>query len=113
MAFLTSTTQTTNQPAPAESVDNSTVASLLSMVVLSVYAAKKSTKNFRRLKRQFLWTAFKLKAKSLFKRNTEVSDKTLIYILLGVFALVLVIVAPLFALVLAAVVLILILTGVL
>jgi len=112
MAFSTSTIQAIDQPAPEKSVDNSTMASLLSMVVLSMYAANKSKKNFRKLKRRFLWTSFKLKAKAMLTGKKEVSDKTLIYILLGVIAIVLVIVAPLFALLLAAIVLILILTGV-
>src|SRR6188472_4514802 len=112
MAFSTTTIQATSQPANVKTVDNSAVASLLSMVVLSMYAAKKSSKSFRKLKRRFLWTSFKLKAKAMFSRTKDVSDRTLIYILLGIIAIVLVIVAPLFALLLAAVVLILILTGV-
>jgi hypothetical protein len=87
-------------------------ASLLGAVVLSVYAAKKSSRNFRKMKRHFLWNAFKLKFKSLFTKKANISNQTLIYILLGVILLVLVFTEPILALVLALVALILILAGV-
>lgn len=44
-------------------------ASLLSMLVLSIYAANKSKKNFRKMKRRFMWTAFKLGLKSKFSKE--------------------------------------------
>ena len=112
MAFSSTTIQPVSHPVAEKSVDHTTTASLLSMLVLSVYAANKSKKNFRKLKRQFLWTTFKLKAKAMFSRKREVSDRTLIYILLAVIALVLVFTYPILALIVAAVALILILTGV-
>ena len=112
MAFISGTVKPVAQPTDVNQADQAAAASILSMLVLSVYAAKKGKKNFRRLKRQFLWTTFKLKTKAFFSRKKEVSDRTLIYILLGVVALVLVLTVPILALVLALVVLILILTGV-
>jgi|SRR4051794_13239735 hypothetical protein len=110
MAFTTTTIHTVSTPATEQPVDHTGAASLLSMLVLSVYAAQKSNKNFRKLKRRFLWTAFKLKMKSLFSRKAS-NDNILLYILLGVVALVLVFYYPLIALLVAVIALILILTG--
>jgi hypothetical protein len=110
MAFTTTTIHTVSTPVAEQPVDHTGAASLLSMLVLSVYAAQKSNKNFRKLKRRFLWTAFKLKLKSLFSRKAS-NDNILIYILLGVVALVLVFYYPLIALLVAVIALILILTG--
>lgn len=98
--------------APVHQPHQDIAPSMLSALLLTVYAAQKSKKNLRKLKRQFLWTALKLKLKS-FLTGKAVSDRVLIYILLGVVALILVFYAPLVALILALVVLILILAGVL
>jgi hypothetical protein len=87
-------------------------ASLLTMLVLSVYAAKKSKKEFRKLKRRFLWTAFKLKIKSFFSRKEAVTNRQVVlYIIIGVLALALILVSPIAALIVAMLGLILILTG--
>jgi hypothetical protein len=114
MAFTSTTVQPVvnpNQEQPASNnFNNAAAASLLSMLVLSVYAAKKSKKEFRKLKRKFLWTAFKLKIKTMFSRRP--SDRQLVlYILLGILALVLVFYYPIAALIVAIVGLILYLTG--
>src|SRR5215208_3688643 len=111
MAFSSTTIQPVSKPVADKPVDNTTTASLLSMLVLSVYAAQKSKKSFRKMKRKFLWTALKLKMKSFFSKK-RVSDRILIYILLGVIALVLVFYYPLAALIVALIALILILAGV-
>jgi hypothetical protein len=112
MALSTSLIQPSAQPQTEKPVDHTPSASLLSMLVLSVYAAQKTNKQFRKLKRRFLWTALKLKAKSMFRKKAGTSnDRILLYILLGIVALVLVFYYPLIALLVAAVVLILILTG--
>ena len=66
----------------------------------------------RKLKRQFLWTSLKLKVKSIFHPRQSVSDRTLIYILLGVALIALIVLAPVAALVLAVLALVLILAGV-
>ena len=110
MSFST-TIQPVSEPVAPKSMDNAGAASLLSMLVLSVYAAKKSNKSFRKLKRRFLWTALKLKAKSFFSKSREVDSKLLIYILIGIIALVLVFYYPLIALLVAVIGLILYLTG--
>jgi hypothetical protein len=86
-------------------------SALLSMLMLSVYAAGKSKKSLRKLKRQFAWNTLKLKVKSFFDRKA-VSDRTLIYILLGVALLALLFIEPIAALVVVLVALILILAGV-
>jgi hypothetical protein len=113
MALSSTTVQSVVKPTneqPADNNNNAAAASLLGMLVLSVYAAQKSKKNFRKLKRKFLWTAFKLKVKSLFsKRATD--RQLLLYILLGILALVLVFYYPIAALIVAIVGLILYLTG--
>lgn len=83
------------------------------MLVLSVYAASKSKKEFRKLKRRFLWTAFKLKIKSMFRPRKRESDrKILLYVLIGILALILIFYAPIAALVVALIGLILYLAGV-
>ncbi|HEY0040761.1 MAG TPA: hypothetical protein VGB71_08870 [Flavisolibacter sp.] len=84
---------------------------LFGMVLLSVYGAQMSKKTVRKMKRQFFWTSLKLKAKSLFSKK-QVSDRTLIYILLGVALIALIVLAPVAALVLAVLALVLILAGV-
>jgi hypothetical protein len=111
MAFSSTTIQPAAKSNPEHNLTNDPTASLLSALVLSVYAAQKSKKSFNKMKRQFLWTAFKLRLKSLFSKK-RVSDKVLIYILIGVVALILVFYAPLAALIIALVALILILAGV-
>ena len=112
MAFSTSVQPVAN-PSNEQPVNNNAAnASLLTMLVLSVYAAQKSKKAFRKLRRKFLWTAFKLKVKSLFSRKRATDDRQMIlYILLGILALVLVFYYPLAALIVAVVGLILYLTG--
>ena len=72
-------------PAEKTTTDYSAAASVLSMLVLSVYAAQKSKKAMRKMKRKFMWTAFKLKLKSMFSKAKKApSDRTLLYILIGV-----------------------------
>ena len=114
MAYSSSTIQPVVTPTneqPADNNNNAVAASLLGMLVLSVYAAQKSKKNFRKLKRRFLWTAFKLKIKSLFSKKRATDRQLLLYILLGILALVLVFYYPIAALIVAIVGLILFLTG--
>lgn len=113
MAYSSSTIQPVVTPTneqPADNNNNAVAASLLGMLVLSVYAANKSKKEFRKLKRKFLWTAFKLKVKSMFSRRAS-DRQLLLYILLGILALVLVFYYPIAALIVAIVGLILYLTG--
>ena|SRR5579875_3215593 len=110
---LASTIQPVSKPVHEKPVMDATSASLLGMLILSAYAAQKSKKSFRKLKRQFLWTAFKLKAKSLFsKRARAINDRVIIYILVGLLALVLLFYYPIVALIVAITALILILAGV-
>jgi hypothetical protein len=108
MSFST-TVQPATKAVAEKPVNDGATASLMGVLMLSVYAANKSTKAFRKMKRRYLWTAFKLKAKSMFSKKA-VSDRTLLYILIGVVALVLVFYYPLIALLLAVTALILILT---
>jgi hypothetical protein len=112
MSMNATSLQPVNKVPADQPAQNDLSASLLGAVVLSVYAAQKSSKNFRKMKRKFLWTSFKLKFKSLFTKKANISDQTLIYILLGVVLLVLIFLEPVLALVLALVALILILAGV-
>ena len=111
MTFVSTSLQPVSKPVAEKPVDNTIAASLLSMLLLSVYAANKSKKSLRKLKRQFLWTSLKLKFKTMMSKK-RASDQVLLYILLGVVALVLVFYYPLAALILAVAALILILTGV-
>ena len=113
MAIL-STTEPVVTPNHEKNTVNNTAAdaTLLSMFILTVYAASKSKKEFRKLRRKFLWTAFKLKIKSIFTpKKAEEERRLILYILLGVLALILVFYAPIAALIVAIVGLILYLTG--
>jgi len=111
MAFSTTTLQPATQPVSEKPANSDVLSSLLGALMLSVYAAHKSKKAMRKMRRQLVWSAFKMKMKSLFSKKA-VSNQTLIYILIGVVALILVFWAPILALVIALVALILILAGV-
>jgi hypothetical protein len=111
MAFSTTAIQPTSAPVNEKPVDNGAGTAMLAAMLLSLYTAQKSKKAFRKMKRKFLWTAFKLKLKSLFSRKAATNDRLLIYILIGIVALVLVFYYPIAALIVALVALLLILLG--
>jgi len=111
MALSTTSIQPVNKPVSEKPANHDLLAPLLGMLLLSVYAAQKSKKTMRKMKRHLVWEALKLKAKSLFSKRV-VSDRVLIYILLGIVALVLVFYYPLIALIVALIALILILAHV-
>jgi hypothetical protein len=113
MAFASSTVQPSDNVNQSESIisGNNAVASVLSAVVLSIYAGQKSRKQLRKLKRKMAWLVIKQKVNSLFSAP-DISDRQLIiYILIGIVALILLFTYPIAALVLAIVALILLLTG--
>ncbi|RPD51119.1 hypothetical protein [Paracnuella aquatica] len=114
MALMTTTTQqpvvTQNTPAQQPEAD-SPAASLLSAIFLSVYAGQKSRKQLRQLKRKAAWLMVKQKASSMFSRTAATERQIILYVLIGILALVLVFYYPIAALVLAIVGLILFLTG--
>lgn len=115
MAFSTSVQPIAKQsPVPANHPSDGVSDALLSAILLTMYGAQMSKKTVRKLKRKFFFTSLKLKAKSLFSpRARDVSDRTLIYIILGVALLALLLINPVLVLALAVVVLILFLAGVL
>lgn len=108
MAFSTTAIQPVNPPVTEKPANTDVLSSLLGALMLSVYAAQKSKKAMRKMRRHLIWSALKLKVKSLFSKKA-ISDRVLIYILLGVIALVLVFYYPIIALIVALVLLILIL----
>ena len=99
MAFSTSTIQPASVPTQQPVVnDNSGMGSLLTTLVLTMYAAQKSKKQMRQLKRRAVATLFKLKMQaalspitSLFSKKPaeSLSNRTLLYILLGLAVLIL------------------------
>ncbi|MDB5196088.1 MAG: hypothetical protein JWP88_458 [Flaviaesturariibacter sp.] len=100
MALLATTVQQpTANPQPTIS-NNHASGSLLAALVLSVYAAQKSTKQLRRLKRRAVFMMLKLKIKQSFenlfskKRESGISTTTLLYILLGLLVLILLLTLP-------------------
>jgi membrane-associated HD superfamily phosphohydrolase len=112
MAFVTAAPQSTGKVDPSPSSHVPDITALLSMVLFSVYAAKKSKREMRRLQRKLLWTVTKLKLGSMFSFKRAISDRQLlIYILLAVIFLTLLVVYPLLALLAALIILVLILTG--
>lgn len=110
MTFST-TIQQVEKPV-STTPSNALPDALLTMLMLSLYGAQVSKKTLRKLKRQFFWTSLKLKVKSIFKPRASVSDRTLIYILVGVAIVALIFLSPYAALVLALLAIILILAGV-
>ena len=111
MAFSTTVAHPSTPPVTEKPANSDVLSSLLGALMLSVYAAQKSKKAMRRMRRHLVWSAFKMKMKSMFTTR-PVSNQTLIYILIGIVALILVFYAPILALVIALVALILILAGV-
>jgi hypothetical protein len=111
MAFSTTVVQPATQPVSEKPASSDALSSLLAALIVSAYAAQKSKKAMRKMRRHLVWSALKLKMKSLFSKRA-VSNQTLIYILIGVVALILVFWAPILALVIALIALILILAGV-
>lgn len=111
MAFSTSTVQPATTPVSEKPAHSDLIASLFGVLLLSAYAASKSRKAMRKMRHRLIWSAFKLKMKSLFSKKA-ISDRVLIYILIGIIALVLVFYYPLVALLVALFALILILAGV-
>lgn len=92
-------TSTTIQPGvniekPTSFVyDNGT--SLLAAILLTLFVTQKSSKQVRKLKRQAAWTLLKLKWKSFFAKPFSIkalSDRELLYILIGALALVILII---------------------
>ena len=96
------TTSTTTQPSveqPSLIENNSGTASLLAALMLTMYAAQKSRKQIAKLKRKALLTLMKLRMqmafnnfKSLFSKNAaaaNISNRTLLYILLALAILIL------------------------
>lgn len=112
MAFSTTAVQPVNQPVSDKPANSDALSTLLGALMLSVYAAHKSKKAMHKMRRHLVWSALKMKMKSLFSKKAAVSNQVLIYILIGIVALILVFYYPVIALILALVALILILAGV-
>ncbi|GAB4091770.1 hypothetical protein [Flaviaesturariibacter terrae] len=76
-------------------------SSLLAAVLLSVYAAQLSRRQMRKMKRKALWMLAKAQVRSLFsRRDSGISTRTLLYIMLGILVLILAFVAPVLAIIL-------------
>ena len=112
MAFSTTVKPVEKTPSTPDNQPSANVSdALLSMILLSMYGAQMSKKTVRKLKRKFFFTSLKLKLKNFFSAKA-VSDRTLIYIILGAALIALLIIEPVLVLALAVVVLILVLAGV-
>lgn len=111
MAFSTTALQPATKPVSEKPANSDVLSSLLGALMLSVFAVHQGKKAMRKMKRRLVWSALKLKLKSLLSKKT-ISDRVLIYILLGIIALVLVFYYPLIALLVALIALILILAQV-
>lgn len=113
MAFSTTVQPVEKTTTPAHQPANNISDALLSMLLLSMYGAQMSKKSVRKLKRQIALSSFKQKLSKLNPFSKQrVTDRTLIYIILGVALIALLIIDPVLVLALAVVVLILILAGV-
>ncbi len=108
---LTSTTiqqpATLSKSSPTSTGDGA--APLLAALMLTVYAAQKSKKQLRKLKRKAVVELFKYRMnasfsrfKSLFSKKApaSVDNRTLLYILLGLAVLILIFIEPIAAIIL-------------
>ena len=112
MAISSTIQPAVNSIEPAkEQPANNAMASLLSMVILSVYAGQKSRKQLRKIRRKMAWLLLKQRIQNAFSRPAPSERQIIIYILIGLLALILLIYYPIAALVLAIIALILLLTG--
>ncbi|TCJ19255.1 hypothetical protein EPD60_02225 [Flaviaesturariibacter flavus] len=74
---------------------------LAAALVMSVYAAQLSKKQLRRMKRRALWSFFKAKIAGMITgRDSGISTRTLMYILIGLGVLILAFIAPVVAIIL-------------
>jgi hypothetical protein len=107
MAFNATTVQPVAKPSVPTTLTHDHSASILAAVVLSVYAAKKSKKGLRRLKRTAMVALFRHRLqqqwyqfRSFFSKKAKpqsISNQTLIYILIGLLVLILLFVSPIAA----------------
>lgn len=107
MALSTTTVQPVSDlPATSVSHGNDAAAPLLATLLLTVFAAQKSKKQLRQLKRKAIIALLKyklmepfVKVKNLFSKNKQagISNTTLLYILLGLLVLILIFVEPIVA----------------
>jgi hypothetical protein len=100
MALSSTTTQSINAKPEAKPVVDAGAASVLAALVLSVYAAQKSKKQIRQLRRKAVAALFQYKIRtmvanfvSIFSKNAaaNISNRTLLLILLGLAFLILII----------------------
>src|SRR6185369_2257492 len=86
--------QQQNEHSTASTVTNS-AAALMGML-LALYVARKSGKEFRKLRRKLTFALLKNKFRSIFSRKgkREISTTTLLLILVGLLALALIFVEP-------------------
>lgn len=98
MALSSTTTQTINAKPEAKPIVDAGSASVLAALVLSVYAAQKSKKQIRQLRRKAVAALFQYKIRtmvanfvSIFSKNAaaNISNRTLLLILLGLAFLIL------------------------
>jgi phosphatidylserine synthase len=99
MALSTSTVASNVEPAHPNFIEsNNGVASIMAAVMLTMYAAQKSKKQMRQLKRKAVLAFMKFRLqravnnfKSLFSKNApaNISNRTLLYILLALAILIL------------------------
>jgi hypothetical protein len=99
MALASTTLQPVTNSEPAVNKPDHS-GSILAALVLSVYAAQRSRKQLRKLKRKAMFSFLKLKLQhswnSLFNRKkiAGISNTTLLYILLGLIVLILLFTLP-------------------
>ena len=96
MALSSTTIQQPLETIPSgTTVDNTGAASMLTALVIGIYAAQKSKRELRKLKRKALFTFFKYRLQASLSRQfkpkaaPQISNRTLLYILLGIAVLIL------------------------
>ena len=111
MALTATATQPVTPPARPSAITYDALTPVLAAAILAAYGVHNSRKAFRKMKRRMVGAMLKQKIASFFSRRAEgISTKTLIYILLAVAFLALLAINPLYALIVAVIALILVLT---
>jgi len=100
------------QEHPTASTATNSAAALMGLL-LAMYLGHKTTREFRKLKRKLTFAVLKNKFRSIFSRKRDLSDRTLLYILIGALIIALLIIEPWvgLAVLLLAIILILLIRG--
>ncbi|RYZ18907.1 MAG: hypothetical protein EOO16_21315 [Chitinophagaceae bacterium] len=101
MSLSSTAMQAINETHQSLSQPESATPLFAAALVMSVYAARLSRKQLRRMKRRAIWAFAKAKLRSMITgRDSGLSTRTLLYILIGLGVLILAFISPIVAIIL-------------